>query len=939
MLQKTKRILLMTVLAVICMLSLVLVACDLNVQPSDEAQYREVYGMYKAYAEEAGFTPLDYNDWLQSIKGEQGIQGEKGDKGDKGDTGAAGADGVSVVRVDSSVEKDENCVYRIVFTYHYSNGTITQSSVPYLLADGSTLTQHTYSSSWSYDDDYHWYAATCGHDSKDKAAHSWDNGVVTTEPTDLSDGVRTYTCAVCGKTKTERVGLPFGIPVTKKVTYVFKLADGNAAIPSYVSPYITGTTVTSNSFAIGTAALEFKAFGDTGWWYAESDVVPNPDVESSDPWNSYQLALGYNTTSGFSDAYCGFQWRDSLKSDECLEYAYPTNPAFKYVVGQKVINLGTHTFSTIPIEPIKITTTLVVKFAAALPADAKVAIVGDFNGWSSDNSWATIAKDRKSASLALTGVLCMPHEYKIKVFTEYKEGNFWNDENNVPYGVEFAGYEGKNLSVEIMSSDDGEELVLNNTFDKIGWALVLPTDGSHSVYIDKNTPFTVSAEPYKNLQKFGCWVDDDGNEVSTENPYTYSAKKEKQLTAVYKDFLTVENVVMDTEKTYSAKWDADTLTYSGASVFVGFGYVTEPLQYGMTIAFNVIYNNGVFFGFSTRDVLQNPSDHVWGTNFAGLFVPEYNIYCSNTEALHRLTESTGTKGGRTLIREEGFTKGAEYTIKVVFADRLQWYINGVLVVDDSYDTEKVYYCTLGFNGTICEFGLDKDTTMTSYSVPLTAEEFAGKKITFLGDSITAGTVLSDKNEKYSTVLASELNAVEYNMGVSGTTLCTGVSTRNSRLGDISKIPLDSDYVIIMLGTNDFDFARSNADYAPLGEDGSTDTSTVHGAAEQMCKQLAEMFADNKYHVFIVTPPARKDDLTSNTAGNNGYTLREFCEVLIAKAQKYGLQYIDMNIDAGLTADDMVDTVHPNVSGNAKMAAVLKEHLLANWAAYTPFVIQ
>ena len=33
-------------------------------------------------------------------------------------------------------------------------------------------------------------------------AHTWDNGTVTTEPTETTPGVRTFTCAVCGATKT-----------------------------------------------------------------------------------------------------------------------------------------------------------------------------------------------------------------------------------------------------------------------------------------------------------------------------------------------------------------------------------------------------------------------------------------------------------------------------------------------------------------------------------------------------------------------------------------------------------------------------------------------------------------------------------------------------------------------------------------------------------------
>ena len=36
-------------------------------------------------------------------------------------------------------------------------------------------------------------------------AHTWDNGTVTTEPTENEPGVRTFTCAVCGATRTETI--------------------------------------------------------------------------------------------------------------------------------------------------------------------------------------------------------------------------------------------------------------------------------------------------------------------------------------------------------------------------------------------------------------------------------------------------------------------------------------------------------------------------------------------------------------------------------------------------------------------------------------------------------------------------------------------------------------------------------------------------------------
>lgn len=53
--------------------------------------------------------------------------------------------------------------------------------------------------------------------------HKWDNGVVTTEPTDETDGVRTYTCSRCRETRTEAIArLATPLPVitsTPQPTY------------------------------------------------------------------------------------------------------------------------------------------------------------------------------------------------------------------------------------------------------------------------------------------------------------------------------------------------------------------------------------------------------------------------------------------------------------------------------------------------------------------------------------------------------------------------------------------------------------------------------------------------------------------------------------------------------------------------------------------------
>lgn len=67
---------------------------DGNNGGAEKTQIEEVYESYVAYAEENGTTPLSYEEWLASIKGEKGERGEKGEAGSAGKDGKDGINGV-----------------------------------------------------------------------------------------------------------------------------------------------------------------------------------------------------------------------------------------------------------------------------------------------------------------------------------------------------------------------------------------------------------------------------------------------------------------------------------------------------------------------------------------------------------------------------------------------------------------------------------------------------------------------------------------------------------------------------------------------------------------------------------------------------------------------------------------------------------------------------
>ena len=68
---------------------------------------------------------------------------------------------------------------------------------------------HTFNNGvWENDEVSHWHPATCAHKGEKSSVeeHIWDEGKVTTEPTETTEGVKTYTCSKCGRTKTAPIG-------------------------------------------------------------------------------------------------------------------------------------------------------------------------------------------------------------------------------------------------------------------------------------------------------------------------------------------------------------------------------------------------------------------------------------------------------------------------------------------------------------------------------------------------------------------------------------------------------------------------------------------------------------------------------------------------------------------------------------------------------------
>lgn len=114
-------------------------------------------------------------------------------------------------------------------------------SVVLLAGCGGQETSHNYSSDWSYDESYHWHECTdegCS-EVEGKAAHTFGSAVVTTEATGKTEGVKTYTCSVCGYEKTESIPA-LGNSIAFKADYSLdKVFDGIAVVAPTSENYTT----------------------------------------------------------------------------------------------------------------------------------------------------------------------------------------------------------------------------------------------------------------------------------------------------------------------------------------------------------------------------------------------------------------------------------------------------------------------------------------------------------------------------------------------------------------------------------------------------------------------------------------------------------------------------------------------------------------------------
>lgn len=102
------------------------------------------------------------------------------------------------------------------------------------VADEGSMLAHTFGE-WTDAKDGEHHIRTCSCGAAETEAHKWDNGKVTKEATTTEKGEKTYTCAVCGATKTEEIPMLADAPQT---------GDTSSTMPWVVLMFLSGVGLT-----------------------------------------------------------------------------------------------------------------------------------------------------------------------------------------------------------------------------------------------------------------------------------------------------------------------------------------------------------------------------------------------------------------------------------------------------------------------------------------------------------------------------------------------------------------------------------------------------------------------------------------------------------------------------------------------------------------------
>ena len=208
-------------------------------------------------------------------------------------------------------------------------------------------------------------------------------------------------------------------------------------------------------------------------------------------------------------------------------------------------------------------------------------------------------------------------------------------------------------------------------------------------------------------------------------------------------------------------------------------------------------------------------------------------------------------------------------------------------------------------------------------------ELKGKKIHFLGDSITQGHGASDEAHGFVSVFGRKTGALVRNYGVGGTRIAKQKTPSQWEWFDLDfnqradQMDADADVVVVFGGTNDFGHGD-----APFGTMDDSTEFTFCGAVKCLLEKLINRYPEAR--IVMATPLHRLGENDPvNEIGIERPLLSEYVRAEKEIAAMYSVSVIDLWATSGIqpcvpaqkelfTADGL----HPNDKGAERVADVM-----------------
>ena len=206
----------------------------------------------------------------------------------------------------------------------------------------------------------------------------------------------------------------------------------------------------------------------------------------------------------------------------------------------------------------------------------------------------------------------------------------------------------------------------------------------------------------------------------------------------------------------------------------------------------------------------------------------------------------------------------------------------------------------------------------------------GKKVVFLGDSITAGGGASCKENGYVEVFGRLTGSVVYNYGIGGTRIAIQKKPSEDPMYDryfrsrVADMPESVDVIVVFGGTNDFGHGD-----AALGSFDSRDEYTFYGALHALILNLVSKYPESR--LVFMTPLHRLDEegcIVDPVTGSMR-SLKTYVDIIKQVCEYYSIPVLDLYSLSGLQPAIseiqkifMPDGLHPSDKGAERLAQLL-----------------